>query len=206
MDTDKATRFTRVFLVCLIAEALNYISAYICCDVFHIPLFMDTIFTVAITFYYGLVPGLCVGIGFNILSTITQVSRGYTLDPFALLFGICSALVALVTWFFARKKEEFKISRTITILYLILIAVISSFLVIISSGLIDFMRFTILDIPDRLAPVKDFTDSFVDMHFSLLASSILAQVPLSITDRLITTFLGFEVFKGMVYFLGEEDW
>gem|GEM_PF-4676817 len=68
------------------------------------------------------------------------------------------------------------------------------------------MRFTILDIPDRLAPIKDFTDSFVNMHFSLLASSILAQVPLSITDRLITTFLGFEVFKGMVYFLGEEDW
>ncbi|MBQ4378571.1 MAG: hypothetical protein II821_05175 [Treponema sp.] len=199
-------RITRVFLVCLICEALNYICSYICCDMLHIPLFMDTIFTIAVTFYYGLVPGLCVGIGFNIISALTQVGRGYNFDPFSLLFGVCSAIVAIVTWYFARKKEEFKISRAITLLYLVLIAIISSFLVILTSGMIDFIRFTVLDIPDRIAPVKQFTDSFVDMHFSLLMASILAQVPVSITDRLLTTFMGYGVYKSMVYFLGEEEW
>ena len=188
------------------AEALNYIFGYIFGDVLHFPLFMDTIFTVAITFYCGLFPGLCVAILYNILCTLTLVARGYSFEPFPMLFSLCGAAIAFVTWFFARKKNEFRISLSITVLYIVLIALISSFLSILIGGTIDYIRYTMIDLPDRLAPIKRFTDSFVSQQFSLLSACYLAQIPVSIMDRLITTFLGFGVYKLMVKFFGEETW
>ncbi|QSI01542.1 hypothetical protein DYE50_02970 [Treponema ruminis] len=194
------------FLLCMAAIALNFLFAYVFCDVLHIPLFMDTVFTVAITFYCGLLPGLVAAIGYNIISVLTFEIRGYAFDPFAILFAVCGILITLVTWLFARRKEEFRISPVITILYLVLIAMLSSFASIISSGVVDYVRFSLVDLPDRIAPIKNFTDSFVNQHFSLFAACILAQIPVSIMDRLITTFLGFGVYKLMVRFLGKERW
>ena len=194
------------FLLCLIAIALNFLVAFTFCDWLHIPVFMDTIFTVAITFYCGLLPGIFTAIGYNVLSTLTSEIRGYSFDPLLVLFAICGILIVIVTWFFARRKEEFRISTAITILYLVLIAMLSSFASILSSGIIDYVRFSIVELPDRIAPIKNFTDSFVNQHFSLFAACILAQVPVSLTDRLITTFLGFGVYKLMVRFLGNERW
>lgn len=194
------------FWLCLAAIALNFLFAFTFCDLLHIPLFMDTIFTVAITFYCGLLPGLFTAVGYNVLTTLTLEMRGYAFDPFAALFAICGCLITLVTWLFARHKEEFRISTIITILYLVLISMLSSFASILSSGIVDFVRFSVVEIPDRIAPIKNFTDSFVNQHFSLFAACILAQVPVSLTDRLITTFLGFGVYKLMVRFLGNERW
>ena len=44
-------------------------------------------------------------------------------------------------------------------------------------------------------PIKSFTESFVHQHFSLLASCILAQIPISFADRLIATFSGYGVYR-----------
>ena len=199
-------KLAKTALLCVVAEALNFISVYIFYDTLRIPLFMDTIFTVAVTFYCGLVPGLVVAVCYNILATFTLVIRGFAFETYSLLFGICGACVALVTWFFARRKEEFKISLPITLLYLVLIALFSSLLSVVTGGIIDYIRFTAVDLPDRMAPIKNFTDSFMNQHFSLLAACILGQIPISITDRLITTFLGFGVYRLAVRAFGEEDW
>ncbi len=197
---------TQTFFICIMAEALNFIVAYIFFDMLHVPLFLDTIFTIAVTFYCGLFPGLMVGFFYNVLSTLTLTVRGFDFEPYTMLFGICGVLTAIVTWFFARRKDEFKISMAVTVLYLVLIAVISSFVSSIAGGTIDFIRYTLVDLPARLAPIKDFTYSFQKMNFSLLASCYLAQIPVSVIDRLITTFLGFGVYKIMVRFFGEERW
>ena len=117
-------------------------------------------------------------------------------------FSVCGAAIVLVTWAFARKKEEFQISVPVTILYLLLISLISSFVTIFLGGTIDYFRFTYLDIPDAMAPIKQFTDSFVSQKFSLFASCILAQIPISLTDRLITTFAGYGVFKLIEKYFG----
>lgn len=197
---------TRTILLCILAVSLNFMTGYLFLDIFHIPLFMDTIFTVAIVFYCGLIPGLCVALSYNIIATFTLVIRGFTFEPYPMLFGISGALIALSTWFFARKKEEFRISTSVTLIYLVLIAVISSFCSIISSGIIDYVRYTAANLPDRVGPVRAFTEAFVNQKFSLFAACILGQIPSSITDRLITTFLGFGVYKLMVRVLGEEKW
>lgn len=43
-------------------------------------------------------------------------------DPFLFSYAICGILIVLTTWLIVRRKEEFKISATVTILYLFLIA------------------------------------------------------------------------------------
>ncbi|WP_294429251.1 hypothetical protein [uncultured Treponema sp.] len=197
---------TRTILLCIVAEALNLITAYIFYDTLQLPLFMDTIFTVAITFYCGLLPGVLVAIFYNVIATLTFPIRDYTFEPYAMLFAICGALVAFSTWLFARHKEDFRISKTITVLYLILIALVSSFMSVIAGGVIDCIRFTFADLPDRMAPIKDFTDTFRSLHYSLLASCFLGQIPVSLTDRMITTFAGYGVYRCMVRVMGNERW
>ena len=205
MLSEKFKRALLILIFCPVAIFLNILMAFIFFDMLKLPLFLDTVFSVAITFYLGLIPGLIVAVGYNIVNALTLIFRGFPFDPFSPFFGICGAIIVLVTWFLSRKKEVFAISSGVTIIHLVFIALISSFFAIISSGIIDYVRFSMTDIPDRMAPVKEFTDSFLRQNFSLLASCILGQIPVSFTDRLITTFLGFGVYKLMLKFLGNPN-
>lgn len=182
-------------LICIIAEVMNFLTTFIFYQTLKIPLFFDTIFTVAVVFYLGLVPGLVVSIVYNVINSLIWVSRTGFFDPFILMYGICGILIVISTWIIARHKEDFKISVPITLLYLLLISLFSSICSIITSGIIDFFHYKYYEITDMMNPIKNFTESFVYQHFSLLASCILAQIPISFLDRLIATFTGYGVYK-----------
>ncbi|MCR5219331.1 MAG: hypothetical protein K6D58_11745 [Treponema sp.] len=189
--------------VCAVAEFLNFLSVFIFYETLHLPLFMDTIFTVAVVFYAGLVPGLIVAAGYNIFDSFIAVLYGYPFSAFTMLFSLCGISIAFITWLFARNKSEFKISPAITFLYLLLIVFITSFCSVFISGIIDYYKYMYFNLPDMVAPVKNFTMSFLSQKFSLFASCILGQVPVSFSDRFITTFAGFGVYKLAVRFFGE---
>lgn len=198
-------RRCKIALFCIASIILNLGFSLLFFDVLHIPLFLDTIFTVAIVFYLGLVPGLIVGVLFNIIDTLFNYLARGIFSPTNICFALCGAAIVLITWAFSRKKDEFQISIPVTILYLLLIALLSSSASIFIGGIIDFVRFSYFDIPDSMAPIKQFTESFVSQRFSLFASCILAQIPISITDRLITTFAGYGVYKLYEKFLGAPE-
>ena len=188
-------RLAKTILLCLIAEALNFLTADIFYHKLGIPLFFDTIWTVAVVFYLGLVPSLCVSLGYNIINTLLWVRQEGFFDPFILMYAICGVLIVISTWFIARRKNEFKISLTVTLLYLVLIVLLSSFCTIITGGIIDFFHYKYYEIPDMMNPIKKFTESFVHQRLSLLASCILAQIPISFLDRFFATFAGFGIYK-----------
>ncbi len=198
-------RKLKVALFCIASVFFNMLATILVFDVFHIPLFLDTIFTVAIVFYLGLVPGLIVGVSFNIVDTLFNFFARGVNSPTNILFSLCGAAIVFVTWLFARKKEEFQISFPITVLYLILISLLSSFVTIFIGGAIDFFRYTFYEIPDSMAPIKHFTESFVAQKFSLFASCILSQIPISITDRLLSTFAGFGAYKLYLKLFGPAE-
>ena len=198
-------RNPKIALFCIASIFLNLGTSLFFYDFLGVPLFFDTIFTVAIVFYLGLVPGLIVGFFFNFVDTAFNFLVRDIASPTNMLFSICGAAIVFVTWFFARKKEEFLLSPTITILYLLLISLVSSFVTIFIGGIIDFIRFSYYEIPDSMAPIKQFTDGFVSQKFSLFAACILGQIPISITDRLITTFTGYGVYKLYVKFFGPSQ-
>lgn len=195
----------KIALFCIVSIFLNLGASVLFFDVLNIPLFIDTVFTVAIVFYLGLVPGLAVGFLYNFVDVLfNYLVRGVN-SPTNMFFSICGAAIVLVTWLFARKKEEFQLSLPITILYLLLISLLSSFVTIFIGGIIDFIRFSYYEIPDSMAPIKQFTDSFVSQKFSLFASCILGQIPISLTDRLISTFAGYGVYKLYVKIFGPGE-
>ena len=185
----------RTIVICIIAEILNFLTADVFYHTLKIPLFFDTIFTVAVVFYCGLVPGLCVSVGYNLINSLIWVLQKGVADPFIFFYTICGILIVLSTWVVSRRKAEFKISLVVTILYLVLIALISSLCTIISSGILDYFHYIYYDVPDMMNPIKSFTESFVNHHFSLLVSCILAQIPISFADRLIATFAGYGVYR-----------
>ena len=192
----------RTVAFCIIAEILNFLTADIFYHALKIPLFFDTIWTVAVVFCCGLVPGLCVSICYNVINSLIWICREGVSDPFIFFYTICGVLIVVSTWLIARRKDEFKISPAITILYLVLIALISSFCVIISSGIIDYFHYIYRDVPDMMNPIKTFTESFVHHRFSLLASCILAQIPISFADRCIATFAGYGISRLAERFVG----
>ena len=198
---DKALKTT---LTCIVALALNLLVVAI----FHsgnssFPLFLDTIFTVAVVFYCGLVPALCVSVAYNLINGFLWNFREQISDPVVYLYAVCGILIVIVTWLVARHKEEFHISPVVTILYLLIIAMFSSLCTIITGGIMDYFHFKYFNIPDVMSPIKKFTDSFVRQNFSLFTSCILAQIPVSFADRLITTFAGYGVYRIAERFLGE---
>lgn len=191
----------RTIIICIIAEILNFAAPALFYHTLKIPLFFDTIFTVAVVFYCGLVPGLCVSVGYNLINSLIWVCREGVLDPFIFFYTICGILIVFSTWIIARRKDEFRISPAITILYLVLIALLSSLCTIISSGIIDYFHYIYYDVPDMMNPIKSFTESFVNHRFSLLVSCILAQIPISFADRLIATFAGYGIYRFTKHFI-----
>ena len=193
----------KTILICIVAEILNLLAVFLFCNTLRIPLFFDTIFTVAVVFYLGLVPALCVSLGYNLINSLIWVLRGEG-DPFIFLYAICGLLIVFSTWGIARRKEELRISPAVTILYLVLIVLLSSFCTIISGGIIDFFHLKYRNVPDLMNPIKKFTESFVHQRFSLLASCILGQIPISFLDRLLSTFTGFGIYRLTERFLGRS--
>ncbi|MCR5079896.1 MAG: hypothetical protein K6B17_00955 [Treponema sp.] len=185
----------RTVVICIIAEIMNFIFPEFFYHGLKIPLFFDTIFTVAVVFYCGLLPALCVSIGYNLINSFIWVCNKDVSDPFIFFYSICGILIVFSTWLIARRKDEFRISPAITILYLVLITLVSSFCSIISSGIIDYFHYIYYDVPDMMNPIKSFTESFVHHRFSLPVACILAQIPISFADRLIATFAGYGVYR-----------
>ncbi|MCR4939083.1 MAG: hypothetical protein K5930_03110 [Treponemataceae bacterium] len=197
-------KLLRTIILCIIALVLNIIFRILFYNILKIPLFFDTIFTVATVFYLGLVPALCVSLSYNIINGLEWLFKNGVSDPFIFFYSICGVLIVISTWIFARKKAEFKVSKTITFLYLLLITLFSSFCTIISSGIIDYFHYIFYDVPDVMNPIKTFTESFVQQRFSLLMACILSQIPISFLDRLITTFAGYGIYRLVERFIDKK--
>ena len=98
---------TKIILLCLLAQAFNLLVAYILGDILHLPLFMDTVGTVFIVFYAGLVPGMMVGISYNILRFFLMMILGNPVYPWEIMYCLCGAAIAFFTCFFLLEKSEF---------------------------------------------------------------------------------------------------
>ena len=105
---------------------MNFVTVQIFYHTLGIPLFFDTIWTVSVVFYAGLLPALCVSLGYNIINSLIWVFGKGEGDPFIFLYSICGLLIVISTWLIARRKGEFRISFMVTFLYLMMIAMIWS--------------------------------------------------------------------------------
>lgn len=195
LSMDKPGNIQFTILLCILAEFFNLLTAWILGDILHIPLFMDTIGTVFIVFYAGLVPGLLVGGLYNILRLFLMVATGHSFYPWEMMYSFCGLVIAFFTWLFSWQNRNMYISRTLTILYLILISLITAFASSLVGGAIETSHRIYFDNQLYVNPVKNFVMAFLGENLGLFVARTFARIPVSVLDRLISTFVGFSLYQ-----------
>jgi hypothetical protein len=92
-------RIAALVFFCLAGAVLNVYTGNFFRDALGVPLFMDTLFTVALSFYGGPVYGVLTGLLTNPLINMIDF---YGWADF--LYALCNAAAALVTVLFIRKS------------------------------------------------------------------------------------------------------
>jgi len=198
-------RFVKLMLLCVAAAAANNLLAIFILHSMDFPLFMDTIFTVAVTFAAGLIPGIAVAV----LGWIMAGIHNAYFHPFVV---VALAEVLLVHWLkpVSSKIDDFsphdsaflldvKIAAKINtaarlmLLYLACVIALSAL-----GGIIDF---TFYYIGGRegffFHTIEPFRTGFLRSGTRLLTANILSRILVNIADRFIVIFGGYLVSLGI---------
>ena len=108
------------------------------------------------------------------------------------LFSVSALTIILITWLFIRRKDSFKKSVNRTFLILVSAAIFSGLACSIVSGFVN--SFIYFKNENDLAYDRVIF-AFNGEQFGFLASAILGRIPVTILDRIITTFAAFGIFN-----------
>jgi hypothetical protein len=179
---------------CVAGAALNILFTRVFMTVFHLPLYMDTLFTIAAALYCGPFWGLVTGMATNLFMH-SIFFHGWPVY----LYTLCNAATALITTFFTRRFPEelgffprrasvrTVLDRMIVLLFLsfTLCAVMSIMGGTITAGMKFFAApGSIID----EGPELPFKLTLIRRQLPLPAVEILSRIPLNIIDRLVSVF------------------
>ncbi|WP_461246137.1 hypothetical protein [Treponema sp. R6D11] len=200
-NMQKSKQIVCVF-VCLAGVVLNTVLSRFLHNFLGIPLYLDTAFTMTVTFFCGLFWGVLTGAITNLLHHSIYF---FGLPPY--LYTLCNIAVALVTaqfirWFpreldiGAREKPTAqKINIQILIETVILLVMLSFALCVVISVLGGFFA-TLIDILQPAAPATtssemDFKSALIRKGLPLIVVEIGSRIPVNLLDRLVSSFLGY---------------
>ena len=202
--TMKFLPLLKLSLFCVLAAVLNYIVSVFCLYVLKTPLFVDTVFTVAVTFTAGLVPGLVTALLTSLIGEIMVNS----LSPFVL----CAFAEIFIVWLFTRKKRgaqdnsqlkqcaqlkqraQLKQSAAVSgiLIKLMMLYITACFAVSILGGVIEYIYHSVLAAPKLFFSAEDmFKIGFLKGDIHILGVNILSRIPVNLVDRFIVIFGGY---------------
>jgi Na+-transporting methylmalonyl-CoA/oxaloacetate decarboxylase gamma subunit len=204
-----------MFLLCVFGTALNVMfNKVFAGSGMGLPLYMDTILTITVTFIGGLFWGCLTGVLTNI--------AGHTMNFWGwegYLFSLCNILTALITWKFTRiflseltfingknEKENpqgasfFKSRRLDNIMSIIFVLMLLSFILCFAISVMGGLIASFIDViktPQSENPASQHSDFYSGLP--LVLREIVSRVPINIIDRIISVFAGF----GIAYAIGK---
>ena len=187
---------TSIFcLVALIGDLLTSFMAY----KFKLPFFLDTEFAVALTFYAGLVPGLIAAACYNPLMMIWLCKyTGTQFSFYDCLYAICGMLIVFATWLFSRNKKEFLFSRSMTLLYLLIIVATSSVFSFTSASLLDTFILPFFQTSTGFSAFDNISEVLREFQMKTFFSYLIPRIPLTVLDRIVCTFAGYGIYRLLV--------
>ena len=185
----KIKQYLLIYLVAFVAGILDCLTATFFQDVLHVPLFFDTIFLMAVLFLYGPLPALFTYI-INVICGSLKLVILYGKNDYIYLFTLSAVTIILVTWLFIRKKENLKKGVNLTFLYILSSAVCAALACAVVSGVISYFTF---NLNVESGPFDKIIFAFSGDQMGVLASCIVGRIPITILDRIITTFAGFGI-------------
>ena len=188
MPYEKAVKIT---LLCLLAVAANFFLSTLSVHVIRIPLYLDTVFSVAMCFGAGLIPGLVTALFSSTLFGIRD--GGFT--PFI----ICSIAEVLIVW---RLKPAGGLQTRgpfISLLGGLLLLYISAFIAVsVLGGLVDFFYHSVFSVEKfYFSPEDTVKISLLRSGIPILAMNILSRIPVNVVDRFIVIFGGYFIARGV---------
>ena len=194
-----AARFFWLSLLCVAAAFLNLLFMFLTFDIFRIPLFVDSVFTAAVTFYAGPVPGLAVVL-------IHLVFRFLIIADIS-LFVIVSIVEVIIIWRLKPDagiirpavRDRWAFTETVTVFAsLMLLYIATGVTASVLGGLIDYVHFSILGHQRQFFSQSDvFSAGFYGSGIHQLAVGILSRIPVNLIDRAIVIFGGYFIALGI---------
>ena len=188
--TDKTKHFFTVALVILISGILDFAVSTLVQDVLHAPLFFDMTFAMAVLFAYGVFPAILTYV-VNVICGCLKLVILYGKNDYIYLFTLSALTIILITWLFVRKKENLKKGVNFVFIYILLAAVCAALACSVVSGIISYFTFSLVM---EAGPFDKFIFAFSGDQMGVLASCIVGRIPITILDRVITTFAGFGIY------------
>jgi hypothetical protein len=190
----------KLIILCFLATGCNFLLNTLICEVFLLPLFLDTIFTCAVTFAAGPILGIITGI----LTTVLIVLRTGQVTTY--YYVVCSAAEVLLIWGFRRSWAEHTepepASPISKIAILLLVFITDSGMISVLGGIVDYVIHVILLQKNILfSPEDAFKLGLLRNNVPLLAADVLSRIPINIVDRFIAIFGGYFLAQGVNKFL-----
>ena len=193
----------KLLFLCTLAVVANLLSIFFK-TILEAPLFLDTIFTVAVTFALGLFPGIAVAV-------LTWVLYGISSGPFHPFVFVAIAEVLLVSllkppffealsWTQNPALPERKttyiviVTSQLFVLYVVCAVVVSVF-----GGALAFLYYTVWnrDTPSFLIAVNAFRWNFLQGGSPVFLADILSRIQTNMVSRFIVIFGGYFVSLGI---------
>jgi hypothetical protein len=200
-----------VFL-CIIGILVNFLFNYLGPIMLHLPLFLDTVGTIAVTLIAGPVLGSIAGSLTTFIGDTINYSNWDPWGPDGYLFALCHIATALVTWLFMRlfpkelslagnPKQLSNSGRLNAVMNRMVILILLSFalciVISILGGLISYFIGVIRSSSGEAAnPAAVQSIFYVEMFHAEtppVLREILSRIPINIIDRLISAFAGFGI-------------
>lgn len=187
---DFANRKRVIFLfLSILAGFLDYVICDFVAWINHLPLFCDTIFIMALSFFAGPWWGVLAGFFYHLIDFLLN----WTLE-LGHLFMLCHFLAALTACYYYRyfiKKTDTSLAIFVK---LIVLSLVLCFVMSISGGIISYIL-SFIEAYNEASSQTDFlTFLWQNSIRSKLLLLILVRVPVNIADRFICTFAAWGVF------------
>lgn len=178
-------------LVIFIAGILDFGTNYLFNFVLHVPLFLDTIFLMAVLYIYGPLESFLVYV-VNIICVCIRLLILYGKVEYVYLYSISAIVIILISWLFIRKKEKFENSVNFVFLYILGFSILAALACSVVSGIISYFTFE-YNIDEWAFDKIIFSLKVGD--FGKLGTCIVGRIPITVLDRIIASFAGFGIWK-----------
>jgi hypothetical protein len=188
-------RFFFLAVLCLLAAGANYFLNALFTYALKIPLFLDTVFSVAVCFSAGLIPGLITALLTNIAASI----RDGGFSPFI----VCSFAEVLIVWLLnplTLQKKRAVINRTTETTFftnfagLLLLYITACVAVSVLGGVIDYIYYSLMSVEKQYFSAEDTVKiNLLQSGIPILVMNILSRIPVNVVDRFIVIFGGFGI-------------
>ena len=180
-----------IALLVIVFGCIDFLAVLLFQDILDIPLFLDTIFMTATLFLFGPVVAFFEYLVYMGISCI-RMKVTYGSVHMIYLYSVSALTIIVITWLFIRRKGSLKKNVNRTFIILLSAAIFSGLACSVVSG---FINFFIYFKNDNDLAYDRVIFAFNGEQFGFLASAILGRIPVTILDRIITTFAAFGIFN-----------